>query len=85
MSDLAERITVVATRSDEVVAGAQRARDEVAAVAEIAERTSSATEQVSSTAQQTTASGEEIAAAAQGLAGLAAELDALVGRFTVAR
>jgi methyl-accepting chemotaxis protein len=85
MSDLAERITVVATRSDEVVAGAQRARDEVAAVAEIAERTSSATEQVSSTAQQTTASGEEIAAAAQGLAGIAAELDALVGRFTVAR
>jgi methyl-accepting chemotaxis protein len=84
MTDLAERIMLVATRSDEVVAGAQRARDEVAAVAEIAERTSSATEQVSSTAQQTTASGEEIAAAAQGLAGIAAELDELVGRFTVA-
>jgi methyl-accepting chemotaxis protein len=85
MTGLAERITLVADRSDDVVAGAQRARDEVAAVAEIAERTSSATEEVSSTAQQTTASGQEIAAAAQGLAEIATELDELVSRFTVAR
>jgi methyl-accepting chemotaxis protein len=84
MSELADRIGAVAHRSDEVAAGAQRARDEVAAVAEIAERTSSATEQVSSTAQQTTASGQEIATAAAGLATIAAELDDLVGRFTVA-
>ncbi|HMJ35811.1 MAG TPA: HAMP domain-containing methyl-accepting chemotaxis protein [Baekduia sp.] len=84
MSELADRIGIVAVRSDEVAAGARRARDEVAQVAEIAERTSSATEQVSSTAQQTTASGQEIAAAAAGLAGIAAELDELVGRFTVA-
>ncbi|MDX6726809.1 MAG: hypothetical protein QOK49_1614 [Baekduia sp.] len=41
------------------------------------------TEEVSSTTQQTTASGHEIAVAAQGLAGIAAELDELVGRFTV--
>jgi methyl-accepting chemotaxis protein len=85
MSELAGRIAAVAARSDEVVAGARRARDEVAQVAEIAERTSSATEQVSSTAQQTTASGQEIATAAAGLATIAAELDDLVGRFTVAR
>jgi methyl-accepting chemotaxis protein len=84
MSDLAERIASVAGRSDEVVAGARRARDEVAQVAEIAERTSSATEQVSSTAQQTTASGQEIASAAASLASIATELDELVGRFTVA-
>jgi methyl-accepting chemotaxis protein len=84
MSELAERITVVAERNDEVAEGARRARAEVAQVVEIAERTSSATEQVSSTAQQTTASGQEIAAAAQGLAEIAGELDELVGRFTVA-
>jgi methyl-accepting chemotaxis protein len=84
MSDLAERIATVASHSDDVVSEARRARDEVAQVAEIAERTSSATEQVSSTAQQTTASGQEIASAAAGLAAIAAELDELVGRFTVA-
>ncbi|WP_445149986.1 methyl-accepting chemotaxis protein [Baekduia sp. Peel2402] len=84
MSDLADRIAAVASRSDDVVAGARQARDEVAAVAEIAERTSSATEQVSSTAQETTASGQEIASAATGLAAIATELDDLVGRFTVA-
>ena len=64
MSELAGRIAAVAARNDEVVAGAHRAQAEVAQVAEIAERTSSATEQVSSTAQQTTASGQEIASAA---------------------
>ena len=84
MSELAGRIGAVAARNDEVAAGAVRARDEVAQVVEIAERTSSATEQVSSTAQQTTASGQEIAAAAAGLAEIAGELDELVGRFTVA-
>lgn len=84
MSDLAERIALVAARNDEVAAGAARAQTEVAQVAEIAERTSSATEQVSSTAQETTASGQEIATAAAGLASIAAELDELVGRFTVA-
>jgi methyl-accepting chemotaxis protein len=84
MTDLAERIGTVAARNDEVAAGAARAQIEVAQVVEIAERTSSATEQVSSTAQQTTASGQEIAVAAQGLATIAAELDELVGRFTVA-
>jgi methyl-accepting chemotaxis protein len=83
MADLAERIATVAARSDEVVDGARRAQDEVVQVAEIAERTSSATEQVSSTAQETTASGQEIASAAAGLATIAAELDELVGRFTV--
>jgi methyl-accepting chemotaxis protein len=85
MTDLAARISVVAARNDEVAAGALRAQAEVAQVAEIAERTSSATEQVSSTAQQTTASGQEIATAAAGLASIAAELDELVGRFTVTR
>jgi methyl-accepting chemotaxis protein len=83
MTELADRIGVVAARNDEVADGARRARDEVAQVVEIAERTSSATEQVSSTAQQTTAAGQEIAAAAQGLADIASELDELVGRFTV--
>jgi methyl-accepting chemotaxis protein len=85
MSELAERIRAVATRSDEVATGAARARDEVATVAAIAERTSSATEEVSSTAQQTTASGEETAAAAHDLASIAAELDTLVSRFIVTR
>ncbi|WCB94821.1 hypothetical protein DSM104299_03560 [Baekduia alba] len=85
MAELAERIGVVSARNDEVAAGAARAQAEVAQVAEIAERTSSATEQVSSTAQETTASGQEIATAAAGLASIAAELDELVGRFTVAR
>jgi methyl-accepting chemotaxis protein len=84
MTELAQRIGAVAERNDEVADGARRARDEVTQVAEIAERTSAATEQVSSTAQQTTASGQEIAVAAQDLAQIAAELDELVGRFTVA-
>jgi methyl-accepting chemotaxis protein len=84
MTDLAQRIGAVAARSDEVAAGAQRARSEVAQVAAIAQETSAATEQVSSTTQQTTAAGEEIAGAARELAGMARELDELVGRFSVA-
>jgi methyl-accepting chemotaxis protein len=84
MTDLAERIGAVVALSDQVADGAGRAAAEVAQVAAIAERTSAATEQVSSTTQQTTAAGAEIANAAQQLAGIAGELDTLVGRFTVA-
>ena len=84
MSELADRIGTVAARSEEVAAGARRAREEAVQVVEIAERTSAATEQVSSTAQQTTAAGQEIADAAAGLAGIATELDELVNRFRVA-
>ncbi|MDX6714368.1 MAG: methyl-accepting chemotaxis protein [Baekduia sp.] len=83
MSELAERIGTVAARSEEVAAGARRAREEAVQVVEIAERTSAATEQVSSTAQETTAAGQEIADAAAGLAGIATELDELVNRFRV--
>jgi len=83
MRELAERVEAVAARSDEVAGGALQARSEVTAVAGIAEQTSAATEQVSSTAQATTAAGEEIARSAGELAGIARELDALVGRFEI--
>jgi methyl-accepting chemotaxis protein len=50
----------------------------------VAEDASAATEQVSASAQQSSASTQEVASAAQELAVRAGELDALVGRFTVA-
>jgi methyl-accepting chemotaxis protein len=56
------------------------ATDEVATVAEGA---SGATQQVSASAEQSSASTEQIAASSESLAKLAAELDQLVGAFTV--
>jgi methyl-accepting chemotaxis protein len=54
-------------------------------VAGVAERSSATTEQVSAASQQTSASAQEIAASAQDLAQTASSLEALVGRFTLAR
>jgi methyl-accepting chemotaxis protein len=56
------------------------ATDEVAGVAEGA---SAATEQVSASAEESSASTQQIAASSESLAKLAAELDQLVGAFTV--
>ncbi|MDW5595818.1 methyl-accepting chemotaxis protein [Conexibacter stalactiti] len=61
-----------------------RVRDEIRAVAAIAEETSAATEQVSASTQQTSASTQEIAASAAELARTAETLQQLAARFTLA-
>jgi methyl-accepting chemotaxis protein len=53
-------------------------------VASVAEQSSASAEQVSASTQQTSASTEQIAASAQELARTAAQLEGLVGRFTLA-
>ena len=64
--------------------GGVQVRDDLGAVAAIAEQTSAATQQVSASTQQTSAATQQIAASAQELARSAEELERLAGRFTLA-
>ncbi len=73
---LASSIAAVSSCVDRVV----DVTDQVAAVAEEA---SAATEQVSASAQESTASTQEISSASEQLALMAAELERLVGAFSV--
>jgi len=64
--------------------GGNQVRDDLGAVAAIAEQTSAATQQVSASTQETSAATQQIAASAQELARAAEELERLAGRFTLA-
>ena len=61
--------------------GSDRMRSDIGGVAEVAERSSVATDQVSASTQQTTAATQEITASASELAQTADELESLVGTF----
>jgi methyl-accepting chemotaxis protein len=63
---------------------AERVQREMADVAAVAEQSSATTQQVSASTEETSASTEQISATAQHLAGTAAQLEQLVGRFTLA-
>jgi methyl-accepting chemotaxis protein len=63
---------------------ADRVQREMSDVAAVAEQSSATTQQVSASTEQTSASTEQIGATAQHLAATAAQLEELVGRFTLA-
>jgi methyl-accepting chemotaxis protein len=63
---------------------ADRVQREMVEVATVAEQSSATTQQVSASTEETSASTEQISATAQHLAGTAAQLEQLVGRFTLA-
>jgi methyl-accepting chemotaxis protein len=78
---MAERVAQIAAAVDEVADGSDRVRGDIAAVAQVAERSSVSTEQVAVSTQQTAAATQEIATSAAELKRTADELEALVGSF----
>jgi methyl-accepting chemotaxis protein len=84
VEDMGARVSEIASGVEQISAAAQRAEADVTEVAGVAEESSASAEQVSASTQQTSASTQEIAASAQSLADTAEQLNALVGRFTLA-
>jgi methyl-accepting chemotaxis protein len=78
---MAERVAQIAAAVDEIADGSDRVRGDIAAVAQVAERSSVSTEQVAVSTQQTAAATQEIATSAAELKRTADELEALVGSF----
>jgi methyl-accepting chemotaxis protein len=83
VEDVHGRMTEITGAFDAIERNGSRMREDIGAVAAIAEETSAATEQVSASTQQTSASAQQIAASAQELARTAEELERLAGRFTL--
>ncbi|MGD1056389.1 MAG: methyl-accepting chemotaxis protein [Solirubrobacteraceae bacterium] len=83
VSDMNARITEVTTAMAQISASTQGILESVSDVAAVAEENSASTEEVSASTQETSASAQEIASSAQVLATDAAELEQLVGQFTL--
>jgi methyl-accepting chemotaxis protein len=85
VTDMTEQVQGIAAAVQEIATTAAAVSHEIAEVAAVAEQTSASTEQVSASTQQTSASTQEITAGATALADTAAQLQRLVGQFTLAR
>jgi methyl-accepting chemotaxis protein len=85
VEETGRRMEEIATAIGAIAQSSGRMREQMEEVATVAERSSATTEQVSAASEQTSASAQEIAASAQDLAQTASSLEALVGRFTLAR
>jgi methyl-accepting chemotaxis protein len=84
VDDMSDRIGSIASAVAQIAASADRVQSDMAEVASVAEQSSASSEQVSASTEETSASAQEISSSAQQLAVTAAELEQLVGRFTVA-
>jgi methyl-accepting chemotaxis protein len=85
VEETGHRMEEIAAAIGAIAASSTRMREQMDEVASVAERSSATTEQVSAASQQTSASAQEIAASAADLAQTASSLEALVGRFVLAR
>ncbi|HEU4974862.1 MAG TPA: methyl-accepting chemotaxis protein [Baekduia sp.] len=83
VDDVTARVAQIAASVQQIASSAQQMGDRMSEVAAVAEQSSASTEQVSAGTEQTSASTQEIAASAQELARTAADLETLVGRFTL--
>ncbi len=83
VSDMNKRITEVTTAMAQISASTQGILESVSDVAAVAEENSASTEEVSASTQETSASAQQIASSAEVLATDAAELEQLVGQFTL--
>jgi methyl-accepting chemotaxis protein len=81
VEDVHGRVDEIVGAIERIDAGGAQVREDISAVAAIAEQTSAATEQVSASTQQTSASTQEIAASARELSRSAEELERLASRF----
>jgi methyl-accepting chemotaxis protein len=85
VSDMTEQVQGIAAAVQEIATTAAEMSHEITEVAAVAEQTSASTQQVSASTQQTSASTEQITAGATALADTAAQLQRLVGQFTLVR
>jgi methyl-accepting chemotaxis protein len=83
VDDVTVRVGAIAAAVEEIAAAARAMGERMAEVAAVAEQSSASSEQVSASTQETSASTQQIAASAHELARTAADLDALVARFSL--
>jgi methyl-accepting chemotaxis protein len=83
VDDVTARVGAIADAVQEIAASARAMGERMAEVAAVAEQSSASSEEVSASTQQTSASTQQIAASAHELARTAADLDALVARFSL--
>ncbi|MBJ7519407.1 MAG: MCP four helix bundle domain-containing protein [Solirubrobacteraceae bacterium] len=83
VQEVGDRIGQIAAAAQQLSATSTKIGSEITAVAAVAEETSASTQQVSASTEQTSASTQQISASAQTLATTAAELQELVGRFSL--
>ena len=84
VEDMSGRVDSIAAAVQQIAASAEKVQSDMTEVAAVAEQSSASSEQVSASTEETSACAQEIASSAQQLAGTAAELEQLVGRFTIA-
>jgi methyl-accepting chemotaxis protein len=81
VDDMGVRVREIATLTDRIHTGAANVDERIREVAELAGKSSAATEDVSAATEQTSASAQEIAASTDSLATTADEVAGIVGRF----
>jgi methyl-accepting chemotaxis protein len=85
VTDMTGRVEGIAAAVREIAAQAASIETGIDEVASVAEESSASAEQVTASSEETSASAQEMASSAAELARTAERLDALVGRFTIAR
>jgi methyl-accepting chemotaxis protein len=83
VEDVTVRVGAIAAAVEQIAAAARQMGERMTEVASVAEQSSASSEEVSASTEQTSASTQQIAASAHELARTAADLDALVARFTL--
>jgi methyl-accepting chemotaxis protein len=81
VDDMGLRVREIAALTDRIHQGAANVDERIREVAEVAQRSSAATEDVSASTQQTSASAQQIAASTDSLASTADEVAEIVARF----
>ena len=81
---LTERVASIASSVGRIAADAERIGDDIGNVAAVAEQSSASAQEVSASTEQSTEAARAIAGRAQELARTAGDLEAAVGRFTLA-
>ena len=79
-----DRVAAMASATERIAARLSGIETGVREAADLAERTSAASEEMSASTEQTSATSEQLAASAQEMAATADELERAIGRFTVA-
>jgi len=85
VDDVTVRAGAIAAAVEQIAASAREMGLRMAEVSTVAEQSSASSEEISASTEQTSASTQEIAASAHELARTAADLNALVARFTLSR
>jgi methyl-accepting chemotaxis protein len=83
IDDITERVAEIAGAAGVISGAAGRLQDDLVGVAEVAERSSSASQQVSASTQQSSAATQQITASATDLTEVAGRLEQMVAQFSL--